>query len=144
MPTVPRLAPGESAMSFTIDTDRNSNLIRVVAAGDHGVAEALAMLDAAAAELRSVGAAGVVVDVRGSPYAPSLDEVQLVAGRVGGLFRGVPFAVVAARGLHTGIAGQLAAFARIYGGQVETFDSPAAAAAWVLATRSSGLYAPAL
>jgi hypothetical protein len=119
-------------VAFRTAYDPDRLLFLVTPDGGCDFFDGITMLRGLAADPRRRTCAGVLVDMRCLKYVASHAEVQAFAEHIAELY-GLPFAVVVARGVHLGVANQLAAYAGLRGARVGVFTDPAAAAAWLAA-----------
>ena len=119
-------------MPFLTTYDPYRRLVVVTPDGDCDFFDGVTMLRGLAAAPLRPGCAGVLADLRCVTYLASQAEVQAFAEHIAGL-GALPFAVVAAGGMHLGVANQLAGYAGLRGARVGAFTEPGAAAAWLAA-----------
>jgi hypothetical protein len=118
---------------FRTTYDPGRRLFAVTSDGDCNFFDGIHALRGLAADPRRTGCAGVLAGMRCLRYVASRTEVQAFAEHIARL-GALPVAVVVTRGVHLGVANQLAAYAEVRGGRVGVFTDEGAAAAWLAGT----------
>lgn len=129
-----RSGPHDALPNIRIEREPTTRQLRVALNGATGLPDFLAAIAAAGAALADGPSYSVVIDLRGSRYAPSQREAQQLGDHLVGLKQSLrgPVAIIAEAPLQFGVARMIASFAEAGAMPVGAFRSDAEAAPWLL------------
>jgi hypothetical protein len=129
-----RSGPNDALPNIRIEREPTRRRLRVALNGATQYPDFAAALAAAGAALREGPSYAVVVDLRGSPYAPSQREAQMLAEQLAELrhsFRGA-IALLAGSALQFGVCRMIASMAEAAAVPVGAFRNDDEAEQWLL------------
>ena len=137
-----RSGPNDALPNIRIEREPTARVLRVALNGATALPDFSAAIAAAGAALADGPTYSVVIDLRGSPYAPSQREAQQLGDQLAALkhaLRG-PVAILAGSPLQFGVARMIASFAEAAAMPVGAFRNDEEAGHWLLseARRRSG------
>lgn len=138
-----RSGPNDALPNIRVDRDPTARRVRVSLVGATMPADFAAAITTAGTTLQDGPAFGVILDVRGSPYAPSQREAQQLAELLVQWRHALtgPVALLAGSPLQFGVARMIASFAEAAAMPVAAFRTDDEAERWLVAEarrRSAG------